>query len=117
MIDRSSDPSLARCVQDRALIAHPKFSSLWVQDMRESVRQGGAAHAEEVALHVRDWGFALSDLFRRSARRPGLWQRWFGKARDDDEVVSLPVHIWQVCIQVYVASAFVSQSVCRGMRE
>jgi pimeloyl-ACP methyl ester carboxylesterase/uncharacterized protein (DUF952 family) len=47
---------------DRAVMARPEVRRMFVDDVRESFRQGSRGQAWEVALFARPWGFRLEDI-------------------------------------------------------
>lgn len=57
---KSIDSSL--CDADRQMLADPKFSSFFKEDIKEAFAQGVRGPAEESILLYQDWGFDLGDI-------------------------------------------------------
>jgi pimeloyl-ACP methyl ester carboxylesterase len=47
---------------DRATMAHPAVQAMMFATLKESMRQGGTAFAQEMIMLAQPWGFALEDI-------------------------------------------------------
>lgn len=64
--------------KDRALLQTDAFGEAWERATRESVRSGDPKpHAQDITLQAKDWGFQLSDI-RPKAAKKSLFKRIFG---------------------------------------
>lgn len=83
----------------------------WERSTRESVRSGDSKpHAEEVILHVNDWGYKLTDLNPRPAKRSLFKRLFFFFSGPNLPVFNGPVHIFHVTIRFPFLSNFVLQN-------
>ncbi len=55
---------------DREVFKNPDVPAMMIEDMRESMRQGGAGAADDMRACVVDWGFRLEDI----RAKVFLWQ-------------------------------------------
>lgn len=84
-------------LQDRALLQTDAFGEAWERATRESVRSGDPKpHAQDITLQAKDWGFQLSDI-RPKAAKKSLFKRIFGFFGGSElPGFSGPIHIFHV---------------------
>ncbi|KAG0601393.1 hypothetical protein M758_11G107000 [Ceratodon purpureus] len=64
--------------KDRALLETDAFGEAWERATRESVRSGDPKpHAQDIILQAQDWGFQLSDIRPKPAKK-SFFKRIFG---------------------------------------
>ncbi len=72
------------------------FGEAWERAIRESVRSGESEpHAQDLILQAKDWGFKLSDIRPKPAKR-SIFRRIFFFLRSELPGFSGPIHIFHV---------------------
>lgn len=72
------------------------FGEAWERGIRESVRSGDPKpHAQDVILQAQDWGFKLSEIRPKPAKR-SIFRRIFFFLGDPLPGFSGPIHIFHV---------------------
>lgn len=93
----SSSLQFALLLQDRALLETDAFGEAWERAARESVRSGDLKpHAQDIILQAQDWGFKLSDIRPKPAKK-SFFKRilsYFGGSEQPG--FSGPIHIFHV---------------------
>lgn len=83
--------------QDLALLETDKFGENWERSIREAMRSGDTkAWAEDVILHCNDWGYKLTDLNPKPAKK-SLFNRIFSLFGGAElPPFTGPIHIYHV---------------------
>lgn len=83
--------------QDRALIETDAFGEAWERAVQESVRsKDPKPHAQDLILQAQDWGFQLSDIRPKPAKRSLLSRIFLFFRSSEMPGFSGPIHIFHV---------------------
>ncbi|KAG0565508.1 hypothetical protein M758_8G190800 [Ceratodon purpureus] len=93
--------------KDRSLMETDAFGEAWERAIRESVRSGDPKpHAQDVILLAQDWGFKLSDIRPKLAKK-SILRRIFFFLRDPLPGFSGPIHIFHVKYSAQQSSPYI----------